>query len=241
MKRTWLYVAILAIAFEGCKSKSKTGNATVYFNNVVNGQALNVGADPNHLNALGQKFSVNKLKYYVNNVRLKDDKGNVVSMPSYVLINESLFGAKRTISLPNIANGKYVSLQFNLGVDAVKNNSGAQDGDLDPIYGMYWSWTGYIFLSHEGSFIDNTATLKGLTYHYGDDKNYIQDVTIPLTNCVVDGNDKEIKINFDVAKLYDGIDFNMYNIVMTDDPNDAAALTIVRNNIRNSFTFNSVK
>ena len=55
-----------------------------------------------------------------------------------------------------------------LGVDSVRNVSGAQTGGLDPAKGMFWTWSsGYIFFKLEGSSPKSGDVQKNLTYHIG--------------------------------------------------------------------------
>lgn len=75
--------------------------------------------------------------------------------------------APRVIQL-RVAEGAYHALHFTLGVDSILNCSGAQDGALDPLNGMFWTWnTGYIFFKLEGYSTSSTADLKRIEHHIG--------------------------------------------------------------------------
>ena len=55
------------------------------------------------------------------------------------------------LELADIPNGEYTKVNYTIGVDAARNTEGAQDGALDLVNGMFWSWnTGYIFMKMEG-------------------------------------------------------------------------------------------
>lgn len=59
-------------------------------------------------------------------------------------------------------------IRFNIGVDSLTNVSGAFDGDLDPINGMYWTWqSGYINFKIEGISTNCPARNNKFYWHIG--------------------------------------------------------------------------
>jgi hypothetical protein len=63
------------------------------------------------------------------------------------------FGGKKKFRISGLPAGNYNRIQFLLGVDSLRNVSGAQTGDLDPVNDMFWDWnTGYIYFKMEGEF-----------------------------------------------------------------------------------------
>jgi hypothetical protein len=59
-------------------------------------------------------------------------------------------------------------MEFMIGVDSARNNSGAQTGALDPTNGMFWSWsTGYIMAKFEGTSAQSPAAANALKFHIG--------------------------------------------------------------------------
>ena len=102
-----------------------------------------------------------------------------------------------------------VSMRFNLGIDSARNHTGAQDGDLDPMYNMIWTWsTGYLFMKHEGKFINTIGDTTDLQFHLGTDLAF-STINVPI-NMTVSGVDKTLNIEFDLNSMYDSpaIDFN---------------------------------
>jgi hypothetical protein len=71
-------------------------------------------------------------------------------------------------------NLQFNRIQYGIGIDSVTNTSGALDGALDPLMGMYWTWqSGYINFKMEG-FVGNLEQEdKKFEYHLGgySDKN----------------------------------------------------------------------
>lgn len=71
--------------------------------------------------------------------------------------------ASQHLKLDNEPRGEITSISFIVGTDSSTNVSGALDGDLDPIKGMYWAWnTGYINFKLEG-----TLNKLNFEYHIG--------------------------------------------------------------------------
>jgi hypothetical protein len=88
----------------------------------------------------------------------------------------------KSFAINNLPEGNYNQLQFTIGVDSLRNVSGAQTGALDPGNVMFWDWnSGYIFLKLEGDY-KTTTTTSAVNYamHIGGYKaptNYIREIT----------------------------------------------------------------
>ena len=115
----------------------------------------------------GDTVSFSKLKYYISNVQFTDVSGTVVAeSESYHLVD---FSSKNPFELiiEDIPTGEYVAVNFTIGVDSVRNVSGAQEGALSPSNEMFWSWnTGYRFIVAEGQCVTSTGN-QDFTYHLG--------------------------------------------------------------------------
>ncbi len=71
--------------------------------------------------------------------------------------------ATYTITFDPTPGWEYRELNFTAGVDSVINTSGANEGDLDPVKGMYWTWnSGYIMAKLEG----RSAVCKTLHHEF---------------------------------------------------------------------------
>ena len=79
----------------------------------------------------------------------------------YFLVNFANAGSTR-ISLKTIP-ASFNRIAFTIGVDSIRNVSGAQTGALDPANGMFWTWnSGYIMAKLEGS--DNVVEKVNLVF-----------------------------------------------------------------------------
>ncbi len=160
------------------------------------------GLTPKYINANTDTFSVTKFMYYISNIRLKKSDGTWFIEPnSYRLINAADSNNTCKFDLKTVPVGNYVEMEFLIGVDSLRNTSGAQTGALDPAKDMYWNWnSGYIFFKFEGySSSVNNALYHNIGYHIGGfatPNNNIKKVSIPLTstNLIVVGDN--------VSKIY---------------------------------------
>ena len=104
---------------------------------------------------------------------------------SYFLVNEHEENSKQ-ITLNNIPEDNYTSIEFMLGVDSVHNCSGLQSGALDPVNGMFWAWnTGYVFMKLDGQAPASKSVGHIFEYHIGGYKqpsNSIRKITLPFKN-----------------------------------------------------------
>lgn len=115
--------------------------------------------------ATGEEITFTTLRYYISNVRLhKSDGSTHAEEESYHIVDASATFPK--VHVKDIPAGDYTGVSFLIGVDSLRNVSGAQTGALDPAENMFWSWsTGYIFIKAEGS--SPAAMNETFTYHLG--------------------------------------------------------------------------
>lgn len=115
--------------------------------------------------ATGESITFSTLRYYISNVKLHKNDGSTQSEEeSYHLVNASSSDAR--IRVENIPGGDYTGVSFLIGVDSLRNVSGAQTGALDPAENMFWSWnSGYIFIKAEGA--SPVASEETFIYHIG--------------------------------------------------------------------------
>lgn len=109
-------------------------------------------------------LSFTTFKYYLSNVRLKKADGSWWLHPeSYFLVDLSE-PSSSTLSIPNVPIGNYSAMEYTLGVDSLRNVSGAQGGALSIANNMFWSWnTGYIMTKAEG--ISNNSSSGSFSFH----------------------------------------------------------------------------
>jgi hypothetical protein len=238
-----LFLALMLLA-TGCKPKPDplptNANITLHFNNMVGSEMIVKGATPSYINALGQKYSFDLLKYYVSDVRLKDAAGNIKSIPGYFLID---IDGKLDIECGQLNNGAYTELLFAIGVDAETNSSSSTVGDLNVKNNMYWDMIGYTFFKHEGIYLDNANKPQGILLHLGTNGAYVANISLPLANNMnLAGVNKIINVKCDFSKVYNStydfaIDANHQSTTFSDN----SWIKTMRNNLFYSFSVESIK
>lgn len=153
----------LFLVFPGLAiAQSGTGELVVNFSHTANGKQI-VLRDSTYLNSFGESYQLSRLKYYISNVRFGGP--TVVSTGTGVFLVEA--GAADSILL-QVPGGTFNKIYFTLGVDSILNCSGAQEGALDPLNGMFWTWnSGYIFFKLEGVSPSSAADLNRIEHHIG--------------------------------------------------------------------------
>jgi hypothetical protein len=240
MKNIKLFTFFITICLTSCKKDHDPivipdGNFIMTFENRVGGEVLMLDTIK-YLNDAGNLYSIEMLKYYISNIQFVKDDNSVVNLPNYELIDQELDTSRSfAFTLPR---GNYTKVRFLMGVDSLSSVTGAQTGELSPDFGMFWDWnTGYVFLKHEGSFIDNNGDILPLVYHYGTFGGLTQhELTINMPS---DGNIRTLKINFDLNKLYNTpnlVDFNNNNI----HSGGANWVNTIKENLNNSFSVGDI-
>jgi len=133
-------------------------------------------------NANGDTFKVTTFRYYISNIALINDAGGkYTETESYHLIDHA-FDTTYGFTMKNIPEATYTKISFLIGVDSLRNVSGAQTGALDVNNGMFWDWnTGYTMVKIEGE-TPNSDT-KYFTYHtagYKGENSVLRWVTLTL-------------------------------------------------------------
>lgn len=184
--------------FNGIKFTS-AGSLTLSLNHLVDGKILTYAPDSFVLSG-GDTLKVTKLSYYISNITLESETGQKTNLGTYHLVDESV-PASKMITVGNIPAGVYKKVSFLLGVDTIRNHTGAQDGALDPAYGMFWTWnTGYIFYRLKGR-VGLAAT--SISYDIGGDGNAIT-FTNDLSSYKVEGTKATLNYQMNIAEVFKG-------------------------------------
>lgn len=178
-----------------------------------------------YLNPASDSFKVSKFNYYISNIVLVADNGNDFVQPeSYHLIRHASNNSFSVNGIPG--DRKFSKIRFLVGVDSLRNTSGAQTGALDPVHGMFWSWnSGYIFLKLEGESPLSGAASKAITFHVGGftEPNKTQrSVELALPQPLqVGSNGATLKLMVDVNEMFKDpeiISFNEFYYQMSPGP-----------------------
>lgn len=206
------------------------------FENTVDGTPIQLGPLA-YTNQAGNQYSVDLLKYYVSNIKFLNQGVVVHAAGNYELVNAA-DPSTLSFNIP-LPQGSYDEIRFLLGVDSASNVSGAQSGELDPSFGMFWDWnTGYIYFKHEGQFIDSNGDTLPLVYHYGA-LPALREHPFAAAFSLSAGQTKTVKFRFNLNKLYRSpnvVDFNNNNI----HSGGANWVNTIRENFENAFELISI-
>lgn len=237
-----ILIALCTITISSCRKDLDTKCKSYTRVNVFNVIGENeFHLDSTYTNGAGEAYNAYMLKYYISHMKLVNENGERVELYEHELIDHAV-PTSLQLDHVEIPDGHYTSLEFNLGVDSLHNHSGDQAGDLDPLYGMIWTWnTGYIFFKHEGYFTSSTSgTQQPLIYHYGTDRA-LAPISLPI-ELHVEGNKSIIQLQFDLNKLYSNpntIAFTGNNNHQSLSAGDIPWINELRANFPNAFSVNS--
>lgn len=248
---------------EPAPAADKKGNLTLKFDNVAGNSDFAFNTD--YINASGNTFKVNMLRYFISNIRLTKADGSVYTIPqdnSYFLVDESIASSQQLL-LKDIPEGDYTAATFIIGVDSLKStkSNAFRLGALDTsgeAQGMYWSWnSGYIFFKMEGTSPAITSTGNAFRYHIGGfggmtaaATNNIRTKTLTFgtdKSIVRQGKEPEVHLLMDILKVFNatagatpaGQTFNFstteHSTIMS-----GANSSLVANNYLNAFTYDHV-
>jgi hypothetical protein len=233
-------LASLALIATSCKKEStpataaedtSAGEVTFKFENKVNNANLVLSTSTNkvwYTNQNADSFTVSKFNYYITNIKMVAEDGSTFAEPeSYHLIQQNDL-ASQSFTIKNIPAKKYVAISYTIGVDSLRNVSGAQTGALDPIKDMFWTWSsGYIFVKFEGASPSSTGQSKSLVFHIGGYKDQFKaiknnTVNLPIATVINGTNKKTVTFKTEVNELFKNpqkIDFALFNFAMTPSAN----------------------
>lgn len=193
--------------------QSDSTTLKIIFKNTANHKPI-VLRDSNYITPSGETYQITKLKYYISNIKFGD---NILKEEDNVqLITEPM---STSFSIP-VKAGSYRQIHFLLGVDSLLNCSGAQEGALDPMNDMFWTWnSGYVMFKLEGISENSRADKNRIEHHIGgyrNQQNIAKPVTLSFEKTLViqKGEKREIVINVDLDQYWKSVN----NILISEKP-----------------------
>ena len=198
---------------ENTHGAPSSGNVIVDITNIMGNVNVDETGNTSYTTNAGETFTVTKLKYYLTSFQLLKNGEVKYTMPeSYFLVDESDQSTTK-LTLPKVPAGDYDAVRFLIGVDSLRNVSGAQTGALDPAYGMFWTWsTGYIFYKLEGKSPNSTLLDSSFNFHIAgfrvsNNTNAIREVVIGFNGDVLSvtgGHSPELHLFADHLRFFNG-------------------------------------
>jgi hypothetical protein len=217
--KTILAMSILAISLTACKKEDvepdhdhdHTGNGTVSVK--MNHLWSSMTSDTFKLNTQyihpmsGDTMTFSTYKYYVSNFKLKKADGTWFVHPEGYFLVDLSNNASGTLNLGSIPEGEYTEMEYTMGVDSLRNCSGAQTGALSTTNNMFWSWnSGYIMIKAEGQ--SPNAAMGDFAFHLGGykgDYNVVTKKTVSFSSnnlTVTKDKNSQVHIKSFMAKTW---------------------------------------
>lgn len=188
-------------------------NITLTFSAEVEGNAVAYSTGK-YTTSLNQQFSIDRIKVYISNVVLVNTSSSeeFVEPDSYHLVALNPDNQTFSFTVANVPAGfQFNSVRYSIGIDATKNLSTDNTGDLDPANDMAWNWnTGYKFFLMEGNYFPSDGSeARGLIIHIGTNDN-LQVNEVALNSMVTVSKDASMTFKIDALSPLSGpndIDF----------------------------------
>lgn len=120
-----------------------------------------------YTNPFNESLLIEGFRFYIHNIQLIPEVGEPTAVIAEHYLVDVFDPLTASINLQAPA-GTYTGLRFVIGVDSVRNFSGAQTGALDPAKGMFWTWnSGYIMAKLEGQSPQASTPGNHFEYHIG--------------------------------------------------------------------------
>ncbi len=195
------FLLLTIIISTHCIGQKKAYSIPIIFD--INCKGENNILNKDLLNDFGENYTITKLKYYVSNIKfVTGEKRNTTNQ--VYLIDAS----KKNLFSITVPPKNITGISFLLGVDSTLNCSGAQDGALDPLNDMFWTWNnGYIFFKVEGTADVSKADLHRIEHHIGGYKGSnktMREIYLPINNKALLKN-KTLVVELNIDKYWNGI------------------------------------
>ena len=174
-----------------------TTTLTLKINYTYKGQAL-VLNDKSYVNKALDTFTISNFVHYLSNVTVTNAQNEKYNLANYNL-SYAEYPNTNTIELKGLKMDNWKSLSFLLGVDTVRNHTGAQTGDLSPSKSMYWNWnTGYIFVRFKGKLSNG----NNIGLDVGGDDNLVAQ-SFDLSSYNLNKSNVTITIEMDLNEMFE--------------------------------------
>lgn len=216
-----IYILLLSI-FTILGAQAQT-NVYLKINHLLNGQAF--AFNTTATNNLNNEFKVKRLEYYVSQVNIIHDGGQVTPAATQYLLLDASSQVNEMIGNLNITSIE--GIQMSIGVEAPTNNGDPSaypaGHPLAPkMPSMHWGWaSGYRFVAMEGT--SGTGFSQIFEFHALGNTNY-HTFTINTAGKTM-GNDLIIELDANMDMALKNIDVSSGNVVH-GETGDAANLLV---------------
>lgn len=199
----------------------------------TNGNSL-IWDSISNTNAAGNKYSVNKINFYISNITLSNANGLTYSSPQIFYIDPSV-SSKSIIQLDSIPKGEYNVISFLVGIDSLHNKDYHLPNTMDNL-NMAWPTVmggGYHFVKIEGHYLDSINNVQGFAVHLGKNINLVE---VAINGSLYQLSSHEYSLMFNINEIF----ANPYTYDLNKDNNytmsDSVAMQKIKTNMKDAFT-----
>jgi hypothetical protein len=170
MKRIYLFACMIVMGL----GASAQINVSLRINHHLGAAPFQMGAQAT--NNLGNAFTLNRLEYYISEITLIHDGGQLTMVPSHWILVDASQPLMEDLGSQPITTLEGV--RFGVGVEPAYNHLDPSSyAPTHPLYpqtpSMHWGWSsGYRFIAMEGNC--GTSMVQTMEIHSLDDVNYFQ-------------------------------------------------------------------
>jgi hypothetical protein len=161
-----LFVPLLFLIVISFRKPEAGPTLILHFRIYVHGEPMQL--NKKYRNPFGEIYEISRFRFYIGNITpaYTDKETKPEKSSSYQLID---FSDSTTTFMEFPATmGTCNGIEFELGVDSIDQNRGAQTGQLDPSKGMFWTWnSGYQSFKIEGYSPFSNQPAHIIAYHIG--------------------------------------------------------------------------
>jgi hypothetical protein len=185
-----------------------------------NSFAFNTGT----ANNLGNSFNVKRLQYYIAEVNLIHDGGQITTVSNLWILADAGSALSESLGNYNITNLE--GIQLGIGVESSYNHLDPSAYNMShPLSpkspSMHWGWAaGYRFIAFEGK--TGSSLTQTFEFHGLGDGNY-RKITIPTLG-TLSGTDLNIDLNADYERAFENIDLSKGSNIVHGETGKAAVV-----------------
>ena len=210
--KAYFSILFTLLVFQLIQSQDIETNLKIHFKLTFKDEALML--NKKYLSDKKDTLEIVNFKFYLSNLEIQFNDNSILKEENSVHLIDIKNLASVNLSIPGNPQKIISKIHFNIGIDSLSSVSGAMEGDLDPMNGMYWSWqSGYINMKLEGKSPSCATPKKEFQFHIGgyESPNYaMRPVTLDIKK-----NNPEININVDLANLFSVLSLKETNTVMS--------------------------
>ena len=211
LKAYFLFINILLV-FQLMEAQEVGTNLNIEFKLIFKDEPLLL--NKKYLSDKKDTLEIVNFKFYLSNFEIEYNDNSILKEKNSVHLLDIKKPVSSKLLIPNDSNKIISKIHFDIGIDSLSSVSGAMEGDLDPMNGMYWSWqSGYINMKLEGKSPSCATPKKEFQFHIGgyESPNYaIRRITLENKKGI-----ENIKIKVDLAKIFAILSLRERNSVMS--------------------------